>query len=100
MFSFTEGAVDCIDGEEYDRFYSSYDVTPDDEDERQALVDIAAEFAQRCIDRVGEPLRYIGTNNTARDMDSIRQALGEPQVSYIGFSYGSELGGATNAWYP
>jgi pimeloyl-ACP methyl ester carboxylesterase len=96
----TEGAVDCIDGEEYDRFYSSYDVTPDDEDERQALVDIAAEFAQRCIDRVGEPLRYIGTNNTARDMDSIRQALGEPQVSYIGFSYGSELGGVWATLFP
>jgi pimeloyl-ACP methyl ester carboxylesterase len=93
------GAVDCIDDDEYDRFFSSLDVTPDDESESQALVDIAAEFAQRCIDRVSE-LQYIGTNNSARDMDAIRQALGEVQISYFGWSYGSELGGVWATMFP
>ena len=35
---------------------------------------------------------YVGTNNSARDMDAIRAALGEATISYFGFSYGSELG--------
>lgn len=95
----SEGVVDCIDDDEYDRFYSTPDITPDDASERQALVDLAEEFAQRCIDRV-EYLQYVGTNNSARDMDAIRQALGSDQVSYFGFSYGSELGGVWATLFP
>lgn len=95
----SEGAVDCIDDDEYDRFYSTLDATPDDDAERRALIDNAEEFAQRCIDRV-EHLRYVGTNNSARDMDAIRQALGADQVSYFGFSYGSELGGVWATLFP
>lgn len=95
----SDGVVDCVDDQEYDRFYSTLDVTPDDEAERQALVDLAEEFAQRCVDRVAH-LQYVGTNNSARDMDAIRQALGAEQVSYFGFSYGSELGGVWATLFP
>jgi pimeloyl-ACP methyl ester carboxylesterase len=95
----SDGAVDCIDDDEYDRFFSSLDVTPDDESEKRALVELAQEFAQRCVDRVPE-LQYIGSNNSARDMDAIRQALGEVQISYFGWSYGSELGGVWATMFP
>jgi pimeloyl-ACP methyl ester carboxylesterase len=74
-------------------------VTPDDQSERDALVAAAREFAQRCVDRVDD-LQYVGTNNSARDMDAIRQALGADQVSYFGFSYGSELGGVWATLFP
>ncbi len=94
------GSVDCIDDDEYDRFYASGDATPDDDAERQELVELARTFAERCVERVGDALQYIGTNNSARDMDAIRQALGEPQVSYFGFSYGSELGGVWATLFP
>ncbi len=95
----SEGAVDCIDDTEYDRFFANLDVTPDDAAERSAIVDTAEEFAQRCIDRV-EHLQDVGTNNSARDMDAIRQALGVEQISYFGFSYGSELGGVWTTLFP
>ncbi len=95
----SEGVVDCIDDAEYDRFYANLDVTPDDETERAAIVETAEEFAQRCIDRV-EHVQYVGTNNSARDMDAIRQALGVDQISYFGFSYGSELGGVWTTLFP
>ena len=32
----SEGVVDCIDDDEYDRFFANYDVTPDDQAERDA----------------------------------------------------------------
>lgn len=95
----SEGVVDCIDDDEYDTFFANVDVTPDDKSERDALVDAAKEFAQRCVDRVDD-LQYVGTNNSARDMDAIRQALGADQVSYFGFSYGSELGGVWTTLFP
>ena len=72
---------------------------PDDDVERQANIDVAREIAERCVDRVGH-LTSIGTNNTARDLDAIRQALDEPQISYFGFSYGSELGGVWATLFP
>jgi pimeloyl-ACP methyl ester carboxylesterase len=96
----SDGAVDCIDDSEYDRFYATGDITPDDDEEKNELVALAEEFAQRCIDRVGRPLQYVGTNNSARDMDAIRQALDEEQASYFGFSYGSELGATWATMYP
>jgi pimeloyl-ACP methyl ester carboxylesterase len=95
----SEGAVDCIDDAEYDRFYSEADITPDDAAERQAIVDLAEEFAASCIERV-PTLQYVGTNSSARDMDAIRRALGAEQVSYFGFSYGSELGGVWATLFP
>jgi pimeloyl-ACP methyl ester carboxylesterase len=95
----SEGAVDCIDDADYDRYFSAPDITPDDEDERAQLVELAEEYTAACIDRV-EILEYVGTNNSARDMDAIRQALGAEQVSYFGFSYGSELGGVWATLFP
>ena len=60
-------SVDCIDDSEYDRFFAEPDLTPDDAAERQENIDIAREFAERCVDRV-DHLTSIGTNNTARDL--------------------------------
>jgi pimeloyl-ACP methyl ester carboxylesterase len=51
--------------------------------------------AQRCVSRMGlEFLANVGTATVARDMDVVRQALGDDQISYLGFSYGTELGTA------
>lgn len=40
------------------------------------------------------------TANTARDMEAIRAALGEPQISYLGFSYGTYLGSVYAQLFP
>ena len=95
----SEGAVDCITDAEHDQFFADLDVTPDDAAERQAIIDRAREFAERCVEQV-EHLQYVGTNNSARDIDAIRRALGADQVSYFGFSYGSELGGVWTTLFP
>ena len=43
---------------------------------------------------------YVSTANTARDMDRIRAALGEPKASYLGASYGSYLGAVYTTLFP
>ena len=40
------------------------------------------------------------TIDTAKDMDSIRQALGQRQISYYGFSYGTYLGQVYSTLFP
>ena len=51
------------------------------------------QLAQGCVDHNGsEFLANVGTASTAKDMDVVRAALGENQINYLGYSYGTELG--------
>ena len=94
----SEPAIDCVD--DYDHFYAGTDITPDDDAERQQLVDLAEEFAEACATNNAEIIQFVGTNDAARDLDSIRRALGEQEISYFGFGYGSELGAAWATLFP
>lgn len=94
----SEPAIDCID--DYDEWFTGGDITPDTPEEKQEIVDDARRFTEECFARNGDFLQYAGTNNVARDMDSIRQALGEDRISYFGFSYGSELGAVWTTLFP
>ncbi|MDW3176099.1 MAG: alpha/beta fold hydrolase [Acidimicrobiia bacterium] len=50
---------------------------------------------QLCSESMGDAAGRLGTDFVARDMDEIRKALGERQISFLGFSYGSVIG----VWY-
>ncbi|GIJ30626.1 alpha/beta hydrolase [Micromonospora qiuiae] len=65
-----------------------------------ANVELARTEAQKCATTAGENLRYFNTANTARDLDRIREALGEPKISYWGQSYGTYLGAVYSSLYP
>jgi len=80
--------VDCIP--EWDPF-EGLDRTPDDDAERRALDRHTAELAKRCRDAHGDVLPYVGTHEAALDLERLRQALREEQVSILGTSYGSEI---------
>jgi pimeloyl-ACP methyl ester carboxylesterase len=45
-----------------------------------------------CDRRGGAILDHMSTANVARDIDRLRQAVGDPKLSYYGVSYGSMLG--------
>jgi pimeloyl-ACP methyl ester carboxylesterase len=51
-----------------------------------------AALARRCGKHSGRLLPHISTADTARDMDHLRQLVGEDKLTYIGFSYGTFLG--------
>ncbi|AMO62164.1 tripeptidyl-peptidase B [Mycolicibacterium phlei] len=58
-------------------------------------------FVQQCLERMGpEFLAGVGTATAARDLDLVREALGENQISYLGFSYGTALGTAYGEQFP
>ncbi len=52
----------------------------------------AVAFAKRCTKRNRDLLRYDSTADTVRDLDYLREALGEPQLNYRGISYGTFIG--------
>lgn len=50
-------------------------------------------LARACAAQMGENfLANVGTASAVRDMDAVRQALGDEQLNYLGFSYGTRLG--------
>jgi pimeloyl-ACP methyl ester carboxylesterase len=66
----------------------------------QVLVDRAKAYASDCERRFGWLLPYMTTEDMARDMDSIRAALGQQQISYYGVSYGTYLGQVYATLFP
>ncbi len=94
----SEPAIDCID--DYDPYFTAVDLTPETEDDRTNAVGVAANFVEACETNNAGYFEYVGTNNSARDIDALRQALGEDEISYFGFSYGSELGATWATLFP
>jgi pimeloyl-ACP methyl ester carboxylesterase len=93
------GGIDCIDDGAIEELLYSDD-TPDDAEEEAVSVARQAAFGQTCREVYGDALRHYSTENTARDMDAIRAALGDEQLSYLGVSYGTYLGGVYATLFP
>ncbi len=76
------------------------DPDPDNDAEWQHAKDVSKKFADDCQAKYGDVLPYLGTKNVARDMDRIREALGESTLNYIGYSYGTSIGAVYADMYP
>jgi pimeloyl-ACP methyl ester carboxylesterase len=57
-------------------------------------------YATACGKKNGPLLAHMTTIDAARDMDSIRAALGQKQITYYGFSYGTYLGQVYSTLFP
>jgi len=58
-------------------------------------------FVQRCVDKMGkEFLANVGTANVVKDLDSLRAALGDAKLTYLGYSYGTRIGSMYAEAYP
>jgi pimeloyl-ACP methyl ester carboxylesterase len=59
------------------------------------------DFVQRCTDKVGkELLENVGTASVVKDLDALRSALGDAKLTYLGYSYGTRIGGAYAEAFP
>src|ERR1700753_999272 len=65
-----------------------------------ALKARAKTYAADCEKRFGWLLPYMTTKDVARDVDSIRSALGPTKISYYAFSYGTYLGEVYATMFP
>ncbi len=68
------------------------DPVPDTPAEIKSTIAALRQFAGDCEDTVPTLLPYVGTIDVARDMDRLRQALGDSDLTYMGQSYGTLLG--------
>ncbi|WP_406203030.1 alpha/beta hydrolase [Streptomyces sp. NBC_01017] len=61
---------------------------------------MARRLGDACARNGGELIKHISTLNNARDVDSIRAALGERKLSAWGVSYGTYIGAAYTELFP
>jgi pimeloyl-ACP methyl ester carboxylesterase len=73
---------------------------PVGEAETSAWIRRYARFGQLCAQRNGDLLEHVSTADTARDLDLLRRAVGDPQLNYLGTSYGTFLGATYANLFP
>ncbi|MEU9334232.1 alpha/beta hydrolase [Streptomyces sp. NPDC048290] len=91
--------VRCENDQQLDAYFQQ-DATPDDAAERATYVDNVKNFNAACERNSARVLPHVRTTDAARDMDLMRQVLGDDKLSYFGISYGTELGGVYAHLFP
>ncbi len=93
--------VRCFDSiAERTAFFAAMPSVPIGADEVEARQRAAEDLARRCGERNTEILPHLSTANVARDMDRLRQAVGDDQLTYLGSSYGTYLGATYANLFP
>lgn len=94
-------SVHCFDAPEMDSFLYDIPAAPRGSDAWTAeLLDSARVFGEACEANSDGILPYITTVNAARDLDLMRAVLGDEQLYYLGYSYGTFLGATYAGLYP
>jgi pimeloyl-ACP methyl ester carboxylesterase len=91
--------VKCEDDSQLDVFFQQ-DATPDDPAEQKNLLNNTKAFNAACEKNSGRTLPHVPTTDAARDIDLMRQVLGDAKLHYFGISYGTELGGVYAHLFP
>jgi len=91
--------VKCLDTEQLDTMIAA-DGSPDNAAEIADLDKEAKTFAAACETRSGRLLPHVSTKDAARDIDVLRGIVGDPQLYYLGMSYGTYLGATYAELFP
>jgi len=91
--------VECENDAQLDAYFQQ-DATPDDAAERTELLNKTKEFNAACEENSKKVLPHVRTTDAARDMNLMRQVLGDDKLYYFGISYGTELGGVYAHLFP
>ncbi|MGW4927965.1 alpha/beta hydrolase [Agromyces sp. NPDC004153] len=94
-------AVECYDAAQMDDYL--YGIVPAERgsDEWIEFVgDAAGDFGTACAEQTGDLLGEVDTVSAARDLDLLRAILGDQQLNYLGYSYGTFLGATYADLYP
>jgi pimeloyl-ACP methyl ester carboxylesterase len=91
--------VKCLSDKQMDA-YTAVDTTPDNSAEIAKVAATDRTFAAGCKKMSAAILGHVSTVDSARDMDVLRQLLGDPKLNYVGKSYGTFLGAAYAGLFP
>ncbi|HEY2165520.1 MAG TPA: alpha/beta hydrolase [Jatrophihabitantaceae bacterium] len=91
--------INCVSDADKDKLFAAFPDVRTNAGFTQAK-SLATEVASACETKYGSALADYDTEQTARDMEQLRIALGNRPLNYLGFSYGTELGAAYAHLFP
>jgi pimeloyl-ACP methyl ester carboxylesterase len=94
-------AVQCFPNQAAESaFLGKYALFPVGRGQQAGYIRRWREFGMICAARNGALLRHVSTADTARDLNLLRQELGQPKLNYLGISYGTFLGATYANLFP
>jgi pimeloyl-ACP methyl ester carboxylesterase len=91
--------VKCIADADQDAAIAS-DPDPVSRPEFDEVTALSKKIAAGCGSKYGGQLPLFSTEQTAHDLDAVRAAVGDEQLSFLGFSYGTLIGATYAQLYP
>ncbi len=95
----TSDPIHCLNDQQTDAFVSA-DQSPDTPAEEAAVTSLAQGFGSACAKRSPQLVANVGTREVAKDLDILRQALGDQKLTYLGKSYGTFIGASYAELFP
>jgi pimeloyl-ACP methyl ester carboxylesterase len=69
-------------------------------EQRASFYDSRAALGRSCAPASGGLLAHTSSANTARDLELLRQAVGDERLNFLGYSYGTYLGATYANLFP
>ncbi len=94
-------AVQCFASQAAETaFLGKYALFPVGRGQQRGYIRRWREFGKICAARNGALLRHVSTADSARDLNLLRRALGQPKLNFLGISYGTFLGATYANLFP
>ncbi|MBG0560027.1 alpha/beta hydrolase [Actinoplanes aureus] len=91
--------VKCISDKDQDASFGA-DPDPASSTDFNEVAALNKRIAENCAKRYGPRLPTFSTEQAARDLDALRSAVGDPKLTYLGYSYGTLLGATYAQLFP
>jgi pimeloyl-ACP methyl ester carboxylesterase len=91
--------VQCLTAADEDSLYGA-EPDPKTQADFDAIVALTKRAVSACGTKYGDQLALFSTEQAARDIDSVRQAVGDDKLTYLGYSYGTLLGAVYAQLFP
>jgi pimeloyl-ACP methyl ester carboxylesterase len=85
-------ALTCFEDTSEINHYTNRPMFPTTPEEIHRNEELDQYFTGLCQMRAGDLINHMSTADVARDMDLLRQAVGDEKLNFAGYSYGSYLG--------
>ena len=91
--------VECLDDKQTDE-YVALDGSPDNQVEIDQAVAMSKLFANTCASNSPKIFAFLDTVSATRDIDILRELLGDEKLNWLGKSYGTFLGATYADLFP
>ncbi|WP_157295104.1 alpha/beta hydrolase [Paractinoplanes globisporus] len=85
---------------EAEALYARMRIVPLSRAEISSTIGANLAYTKGCVKNAGPLLAHMSTLNVAKDLDRLRQAVGDAKLSYIGYSYGTLIGATYANLFP